>query len=125
MPFFQIRNSIGNFTQSVTPIDNWFHFSFRDERAKDSNAAEGAGIGAGIGGAAGLLAGVLVAFGILAALVLLGALNGLAALGAVFLLLLATATWPLDSGAIIDAIAGNAAAAGGNRLGDLALWQRR
>ena len=58
------------------------------------------------------------AIGILAALVLLGALNGLAALGAVFLLLLATATWPLDSGAIIDAIAGNAAAAGGNRLGD-------
>ena len=35
VPFFQIRNSIGNFTQSVTPIDNWFHFSFRDERAKD------------------------------------------------------------------------------------------
>ncbi|MFA6965644.1 hypothetical protein [Bosea sp. (in: a-proteobacteria)] len=30
----------------------------RDERAKDSNAAEGAGIGAGIGGAAGLLAGL-------------------------------------------------------------------
>ncbi len=30
----------------------------RDERAKDSNAAEGAGIGAGIGGAAGLLAGI-------------------------------------------------------------------
>lgn len=30
----------------------------RDERAKDSNAAEGAGIGAGVGGAAGLLAGL-------------------------------------------------------------------
>ena len=30
----------------------------RDERAKDSNAAEGAGIGAGLGGAAGLLAGL-------------------------------------------------------------------
>ncbi|CAN5227280.1 hypothetical protein BH10PSE8_BH10PSE8_10000 [soil metagenome] len=30
----------------------------RDERAKDSNAAEGAGIGAGVGGAAGLLAGI-------------------------------------------------------------------
>lgn len=30
----------------------------RDERSKDSNAAEGAGIGAGIGGAAGLLAGL-------------------------------------------------------------------
>lgn len=30
----------------------------RDERAKDSNAAEGAGIGASIGGAAGLLAGL-------------------------------------------------------------------
>jgi hypothetical protein len=30
----------------------------RDERAEDSNAAEGAGIGAGIGGAAGLLAGI-------------------------------------------------------------------
>lgn len=30
----------------------------RDERAKESNAAEGAGIGAGVGGAAGLLAGL-------------------------------------------------------------------
>jgi len=30
----------------------------RDERAKDSNAAEGAGIGAGVGGAVGLLAGI-------------------------------------------------------------------
>ena len=60
---------------------------------------------------------VAAAIGILALLVLLGALNGLVALGAVFLLLLATATWPLDSGAIIDAIAGNAAAAG-NRQGD-------
>ena len=30
----------------------------KDERAKDSNAAEGAGIGAGVGGAAGLLAGL-------------------------------------------------------------------
>lgn len=30
----------------------------KDERAKDSNAAEGAGIGAGVGGAAGLLAGI-------------------------------------------------------------------
>jgi two-component system phosphate regulon sensor histidine kinase PhoR len=60
---------------------------------------------------------VAAAIGILAALVLLGALNGLVALGAVLVLLLATATWPLDSGAIIDAIAGNAAAAG-NRLGD-------
>jgi len=30
----------------------------RDDRAKDSNVAEGAGIGAGIGGAAGLLAGI-------------------------------------------------------------------
>jgi uncharacterized membrane protein len=30
----------------------------RDERADDSNAAEGAGIGAGIGGAAGLLTGL-------------------------------------------------------------------
>jgi len=30
----------------------------RDERVKESNAAEGAGIGAGIGGAAGLLAGI-------------------------------------------------------------------
>jgi len=30
----------------------------RDERAKHSNAAEGAGIGAGVGGAAGLLAGL-------------------------------------------------------------------
>ena len=29
-----------------------------DERAKDSNAAEGAGIGAGVGGAVGLLAGI-------------------------------------------------------------------
>ena len=29
-----------------------------DKRAKDSNAAEGAGIGAGVGGAAGLLAGL-------------------------------------------------------------------
>jgi two-component system phosphate regulon sensor histidine kinase PhoR len=61
---------------------------------------------------------VAAAIGILAALVLLGALNALVALGAVFVLLLATATWPLDSGAIIDAIAGNAAAAPGNRLGD-------
>jgi two-component system phosphate regulon sensor histidine kinase PhoR len=61
---------------------------------------------------------VAAAIGILAALVLLGALNGLVALGAVLVLLLATATWPLDSGAIIDAIAGNAAAAAGNRLGD-------
>ena len=51
-------------------------------------------------------------------LVLLGALHALAALGAAFVLLLATATWPLDSGAIIDAIAGNAAAHGGNRPGD-------
>jgi two-component system phosphate regulon sensor histidine kinase PhoR len=59
---------------------------------------------------------VAAAIGILAALVLLGALNGLAAFGAVFVLLLATATWPLDSGAIIDAIAGNAAAAA--RAGD-------
>ena len=39
VPFFQIRNSIGNFTQSVTPINNWFHFSFRDERAKDVKIA--------------------------------------------------------------------------------------
>ncbi|POR52473.1 hypothetical protein [Bosea psychrotolerans] len=30
----------------------------RDERAKTSNSAEGAGIGAGVGGAAGLLAGI-------------------------------------------------------------------
>jgi len=30
----------------------------KDDRAKDSNAAEGAGIGAGVGGAAGLLAGL-------------------------------------------------------------------
>ncbi|PTM39549.1 general stress protein [Bosea sp. 124] len=30
----------------------------RDERASDTNAAEGAGIGAGVGGAAGLLAGL-------------------------------------------------------------------
>jgi uncharacterized membrane protein len=30
----------------------------RDERARDDNAAEGAGIGAGVGGAAGLLAGI-------------------------------------------------------------------
>jgi two-component system phosphate regulon sensor histidine kinase PhoR len=50
---------------------------------------------------------VAAAIGILIALVLLGALQGLAALGAVLLLLLVTATWPLDSGAIIDAISGN------------------
>ncbi|HEY8248476.1 MAG TPA: ATP-binding protein [Hyphomicrobium sp.] len=62
---------------------------------------------------------VAAAIGILTALVLLGSLHALPALGAAGVLLLATATWPLDSGAIIDAIAGNAAANVGNRPGDM------
>jgi two-component system phosphate regulon sensor histidine kinase PhoR len=50
---------------------------------------------------------IVAAVGILMILVLLGALNALAALTAIFVLLLATATWPLDSSAIMDAISGN------------------
>jgi two-component system phosphate regulon sensor histidine kinase PhoR len=54
---------------------------------------------------------IVAALGILAALVLVGALHGVAALTSVLVLMLATASWPLDSAAILDAIAGNAAPA--------------
>jgi two-component system phosphate regulon sensor histidine kinase PhoR len=54
---------------------------------------------------------IVAAVGILAALVLVGALNGVAALIGGLVLMLATATWPLDSAAILDAISGNLAPA--------------
>ena len=54
---------------------------------------------------------IVAAVGILAALVLVGALNGIAALIGSLVLMLATATWPLDSSAILDAISGNTAPA--------------
>ena len=50
---------------------------------------------------------IVAAVGILAVLVLLGELHGMVAFGAATLLLLATATWPIDSIAIIDALSGN------------------
>jgi two-component system phosphate regulon sensor histidine kinase PhoR len=59
---------------------------------------------------------VVAAIGVFAGLVVLGALHGAPALGAVLVLLLAAATWPLDSGAIMEAISGNAAVA--SRQGD-------
>ena len=52
---------------------------------------------------------IVAAVGILAVLVLVGALNGVAAFIGILVLLLATATWPLDSTAILDAISGNTA----------------
>ena len=54
---------------------------------------------------------IVAAVGILAVLVMVGALNGAAALTGILVLMLLTATWPLDSGAILDAISGNAAPA--------------
>ena len=54
---------------------------------------------------------IVAAVGILTALVLVGALNGVAALIGSLVLMLATATWPLDSAAILDAISGNTASA--------------
>ena len=54
---------------------------------------------------------IVAAVGILAALVLVGALNGIAALIGSLVLMLTTATWPLDSAAILDAISGNTAPA--------------
>ena len=53
---------------------------------------------------------IVAAVGILAVLVLLGELHGMVAFGAATLLLLATATWPLNSVAIIDALSGNTGA---------------
>ena len=52
---------------------------------------------------------IVAAVGILAVLVVVGALNGVAALIGILVLMLATATWPLDSTAILDAISGNTA----------------
>jgi two-component system, OmpR family, phosphate regulon sensor histidine kinase PhoR len=54
---------------------------------------------------------IVAAIGILAALVAVGALNGVAALIGILVLMLATATWPLDSTALLDAISGNTAPA--------------
>ena len=67
---------------------------------------------------------IVAAVGILAVLVMVGALNGAAALTGILVLMLLTATWPLDSGAILDAISGNAAPAR-TRLEDaeLASWR--
>lgn len=61
---------------------------------------------------------VVAAAAILTALVLLGALGGLAAFAAVLALLLAAAVWPLDSTAIIDAISGNTMTSVGTRQGE-------
>ena len=58
---------------------------------------------------------VVAAIGIIAVLVLLGDLDGMAAIGAVTLLLLATATWPLNSIAMIDALSGHAGTGNINR----------
>jgi two-component system phosphate regulon sensor histidine kinase PhoR len=55
------------------------------------------------------------AVGILAMLVMLGELHGLAAFGGALLLLLATAAWPLDSIAFIESLSGSAAASSINR----------
>ena len=54
---------------------------------------------------------IVAAVGILTVLVMAGALSGIAALIGILILMLATATWPLDSGAILDAISGNTAPA--------------
>jgi two-component system phosphate regulon sensor histidine kinase PhoR len=58
---------------------------------------------------------VVAATGIFAGLVAIGALSGFAGLAAMLLLLAVTAAWPLDSTAIIDALAGGAPAAGALR----------
>src|SRR5688572_20817255 len=61
---------------------------------------------------------VVAAVGILLTLVVLGSLSGWVALTSVLALLFAASIWPLDSSAILGAIAGNAPPAAGVRQGE-------